>query len=185
MLAPNMYLSVNLLHGKCTSYPKTVTVMTPCDLEMFVATECPWNKIFRLSSRQCCCNSHWRSTIGWDNKWLSLLIPRWPVWVWPAAGQVCAGFVSKWRDVSGAFRGRIPLRVSCRRLRASILHSHCPILPTKVLRHVPGPQTEVSPVHLVNVSRLSELDFFFCYLPCFLFYQLPSLAFQQHSDRDP
>lgn len=76
------------------------------------------------------------------------------MWVWPAAGQVCARRVSQWRNVSGAFRRRFPMRVSCGRLRASILHRHGPLLPTEVLCHVPGPQTEVPLVHLVNVSSL-------------------------------
>lgn len=61
--------------------------------------------------------------------------------------------------MSGAFRWGFPLRVSRWRLWASILHSHCPVLPTEVLRHVPGPQTEISPVYLVNVSRLKLYHF--------------------------
>ena len=128
-------------------------------------------------------------------------LPRWPMWVWPAAGQVCARRVSQWRNVSGAFRRRFPVRVSCRRLRASILHRHGPLLPTEVLRHVPGPQTEVPLVHLVNVSS-SEVEISICDLrtltlcsdfllfsPFFLFYLLfflpPPLAIQLHSDTDP
>ena len=74
---------------------------------------------------------------------------------------MCARRVSQWRNVSGAFRRRFPVRVSCRRLRASILHRHGPLLPTEVLRHVPGPQTEVPLVHLVNVSS-SEVEISIC-----------------------
>lgn len=63
----------------------------------------------------------------------------------------------------GAVRRGFPLRVSGWRIRASVLHRHRPVFPPQILRHVPRPQTEVSPLHLFNVSRLLLVSDLFLY----------------------
>lgn len=90
---------------------------------------------------------------------------------------MCSRCVPQRRDLSGALRRGLPLRVPSRGLRASVLHSHSPVLPAKVFRHVPWAETEIPPDHLINVSGLKGLSVVF---ECSFLLPFPSVLFCNH-----